>query len=417
MSHGHAPAAAETTPHPHWRVHLTLIVVLQAAAFFAISFNQGYLPFYLREDLNVSDPEELKFLVGVTASASPLMIMVFNPIWGMMADRFGQKPMLVRAMIGTGICMALPAVITEPWQFVVTRFLLGIFTGINAATMGVVSQLVPRDRLAGALGWIQTTRFIGMTSGPAVGGFIGDLMGYRNAYLFGAAVSIGLGLIAWAVLPRTPVVARSGPRMGFVDRIRYVGTQRQIVLLLVFIFLAQLVDFLTLPYLPVLVDDVATSHENIATVAGLVVSAGSISMGLAGVVMGRVADRWGFVRPLIAACLVGCGLQVLFALARSPEQLFALRFAMGFAYGGLLPLATAATGLWTDPRHRGLVFGVVSSAAPASGVVGPLIGSAVATPFGVRAPFLASAVLLIVAAIFTARSLREPPRAEPPSSA
>jgi DHA1 family multidrug resistance protein-like MFS transporter len=413
-----APSAtAESADLRRWRLHLSLIVVLRATSFFALGFNSGFLPYYIQQDLHVDDPSAVKFLVGVTASASPLMIMICNPFWGVLADRLGQKPMLLRAMVGTGICLALPAFIDQPWEFVVSRLLLGVFTGINAATMGMVSMLVPRERLATSLGWIQTTRYIGMSSGPAVGGFLADRIGFDNTYLLAAAISIGMGAIAWIALPGASGESKSGPTMSMVDRFRYIGTQKQILLLLVFIFLVQLIDFVVVPYIPLVVEAVATNRDHLATISGLVVSAGSLSISLAGVMMGRVAGRWGYVRPMIVACVGGCACQCLFAVAQSPEQLFALRFLMGLAYGSLLPLATAATGLWTPGQHRGLVFGVVSTANPAAGVAGPLVGTLFAAPLGSRAPFFAAGLLLVGAATLAWRSLTEPPKVDSPARA
>jgi hypothetical protein len=57
---------------------------------------------------------------------------------------------------------------------------------------------------------------------------------------------------------------------------------------------------------------------------------------------------------------------------------------------------------------------VVSSANPAAGVAGPLVGSAFAAPLGARAPFFAAGLLLVGAATLAWRALTEPPKADNP---
>src|SRR5512147_326141 len=85
-----------------WQQNLYTIVVAQTVAMIGFGIAQPFLPFYL-QDLGVSSVDEVAFWVGLISSMQPICMAISAPIWGVLADRYGRKPMLVRAMIGGGI--------------------------------------------------------------------------------------------------------------------------------------------------------------------------------------------------------------------------------------------------------------------------------------------------------------------------
>lgn len=391
-----------------WRLHLLLVLIAQGVTFVALFFNQAFTPFYLEQDLGVSDPDSLKWWVGVTAAVGPALLVIFNPFWGAIADRIGQKPMLLRALVGSGVFMLIPAIATTPWEFLGTRLGMGVFSGVSAATIGLVSMLVPRDRMASSLGLVQTARIIGVTVGPALGGFMADFVGYRGAFLVAGAVTMGLSAVVFVFLPNPPTVARHGQATGLVERFKFVASQPGLLALMLFSVLLQSSDLVVVPYLPVLVDTIVDDRRNVASLSGVILSAGALSLGIAGLLTGQLVQRAGYVKPILVACALGAVLQFAAALAIEPGQLIATRVFLGLAFGVLLALSMALIGLTTPPEHRGLVFGLASASAPASALVGPLLGSFVAVMFGVRAPFFVASALLGLAGILAWRTIREP---------
>ena len=81
---------------------LFLVIVAQSITFLSLSFAQGFLPFYLTKELGVGDNESLALWIGATSAVGPLMVVLWSPLWGVLSDRFGQKPMMVRALVGSG---------------------------------------------------------------------------------------------------------------------------------------------------------------------------------------------------------------------------------------------------------------------------------------------------------------------------
>jgi DHA1 family multidrug resistance protein-like MFS transporter len=387
---------------------LFLVIVAQSITFLSLSFAQGFLPFYLTQDLGVEDDESLALWIGATSAVGPLMVVLWSPLWGVLSDRFGQKPMMVRALVGSGLLLALNAAAQDPWQFLVIRTLSGIATGVNAPTIGLISVLVPRERLGRSLSWAQTGRVIGMSIGPVAGGVAGDLVGFRAAFLIAGAIALAASALLIIFVPNPQAGERRRQSGGLLDGFKYVGANPQLTLGISLIFLGQVGDALVTPFIPVRIRDMAIDRANLASLAGLVVSAGAFSTAFGGVLAARWAESVGFVLPLTLAAIGGAILQFAQAYADTPEMLFVLRLAMGLVYGGTLPLLNAIAGVQVPADRRGVVFGVTTSANAGSNLIGPLIGSALFTYFDFRAPWVAGAGVMLLSAVLIKRGIREP---------
>ena len=387
---------------------LFLVIVAQSITFLSLSFAQGFLPFYLTQDLGVPDGEPLALWIGATSAVGPLMVVLWSPLWGVLSDRFGQKPMMVRALVGSGLLLAMNALAQDPWQFLVIRVLSGIATGVNAPTIGLISVLVPRERLGRSLGWAQTGRVIGMSIGPVMGGVAGDLVGFRGAFLVAGVIALCASALLIVYVPNPQAGERRRPASGLLDGFKYVGSNRQLTLAIALIYLGQLGDSLVTPFIPIRIRDLAMDRTNIASLAGLVVSAGAFSTAFGGVFAARWSERVGYVLPLTLAAIGGSILQFAQAFANSVEMLFGLRLLMGLVFGGTLPLLNAIAGVQVPSDRRGVVFGVTTSANAGSNLTGPLIGSALFTLFSYRAPWIAGAGVLMLTAVLIKRGIREP---------
>ena len=85
-----------------WKKNLYSLWIAQFTAAVGLSMVIPFLPLYLKE-LGVTDPDTVKIWSGVLFSA-PFMVSAFlQPFWGVMSDRYGRKPMVVRAMIALAV--------------------------------------------------------------------------------------------------------------------------------------------------------------------------------------------------------------------------------------------------------------------------------------------------------------------------
>ncbi len=174
-----------------WQRTLYTIVLAETAAMIGFGIAQPFLPFYLQE-LGVHSVGDVAFWVGLISSAQPICMALSAPIWGVLSDRFGRKPMLARAMIGGGIALGLSAMATSAPQLATFRILEGILAGTVAAATTLVAVTTPREHTGYGLGLLQTAIFTGSFLGPLLGGIIGSTLGYRAAFLVaGSADRLG----------------------------------------------------------------------------------------------------------------------------------------------------------------------------------------------------------------------------------
>ncbi|HEV2121511.1 MAG TPA: MFS transporter, partial [Chloroflexota bacterium] len=100
-----APGEAEERDFG-WRrsqLGMTLVVFI---AFFGFNFVMPILPLYVRF-LGVTDVAEAALVSGLMLAISPLMASIFSPLWGLVADRYGRKRMVQRAMLVMAVSCVL----------------------------------------------------------------------------------------------------------------------------------------------------------------------------------------------------------------------------------------------------------------------------------------------------------------------
>ena len=132
--------------------------------------------------------------------------------------------------------------------------------------------------------------------------------------------------------------------------------------------------------------------------AGAAMSAGAFAAMLAAPTIGRLADRHGHWRVVAGGFAAAGAAADPAGLRQAPWQLVALRFLMGLALAGLMPAITALIRRSAPDAAIGRILGFSQSAQYFGQIAGPFAGAAVASRFGMRAVFLATAAAMLAAA-------------------
>ncbi|MEI6044834.1 MAG: MFS transporter [Chloroflexota bacterium] len=85
------------TKRENWEQALYASFIAQALCILGISASFPFIPLFLMKDLNITDPASAGLWAGVMGAISSLLMAVFAPIWGIVADRYGRKMMVLRA--------------------------------------------------------------------------------------------------------------------------------------------------------------------------------------------------------------------------------------------------------------------------------------------------------------------------------
>src|SRR5258706_11690328 len=158
---------------------------------------------------------------------------IASPIWGVLGDKFGRKPMLIRSMVGGAVFVGLMFLAQTPTQLVILRFLQGATSGTVAAATALVAAETPRPRVGWALGVLTSSVALGGAIGPVIGGFAGAAIGLRLVFL-GGGILLMLSMIPVLFIVRESERRRSeGPRTSALATIRQQpGTMRALAVLI-----------------------------------------------------------------------------------------------------------------------------------------------------------------------------------------
>ena len=102
-------------------------------------FGLPFLPMYVQA-LGVTDRAQVAVWSGVISGSAALTMAVLAPIWGVLADRYGRKPMLVRAMIGGAFAVGAMGFVGNVWQLLGLRLIQGGVTGSQAAGAALICK-------------------------------------------------------------------------------------------------------------------------------------------------------------------------------------------------------------------------------------------------------------------------------------
>ncbi|XP_061954674.1 protein ZINC INDUCED FACILITATOR 1-like isoform X3 [Populus nigra] len=93
-------------------------------------------------------------------------------LWGMIADRYGRKPVIIFGTVSVVIFNTLFGLSTSFWMAISTRFLLGSLCGILGPMRAYASEVCRKEYQALGMSIISTSWGIGLVIGPALGGFL-----------------------------------------------------------------------------------------------------------------------------------------------------------------------------------------------------------------------------------------------------
>jgi MFS transporter, AAHS family, 4-hydroxybenzoate transporter len=131
---------------------------------------------------------------------------------------------------------------------------------------------------------------------------------------------------------------------------------------------------------------------------GPIFSAGLLGAMIGALSFGPLGDRFGRKQVLIAATLIFGVFTLATPLARSYEQLLAVRFAAGIGLGGATPCFIALASEYAPSRRRAMIASLIWAAFPLGGSVGGFANSYILANFGWQTIFLIGGILPIAVA-------------------
>lgn len=383
-----------------WKRNLYAITIAQAIAIIAFSLREPILPFFLK-DLGADTTEAATRWNGLVASVGGFTMAFTAPIWGIIGDRHGRKPMLLRSMIAASITIFLMGFATAPWHIVMLRLIEGAFTGTVTASTALVATSAPKERLGYNLGMVQTAVFAGAAFGPAMGGIAAEQIGYRPVFYLASVMMVLATIVVIFFVQEIFTKPLPMPKSDKSRRENWSWMLTGIMIsMLTTLFALRFVGQGIRPVMPLYLQDLGGfSNDRAAALSGWMFAVLGVTSACSAVILGKRGDRVGHRNTLIV-CVLGAGLLYFpMALATHPWQLIVLQGLFGIAAGGMIPAANAIIANATPPEHRGFTFGLTNTAGSIGAAFGPLVLSSMIAPtFGFPTAFLTVGVLMAMLA-------------------
>ena len=356
------------------------------------------------EELGVG-PGLVEYYAGLAVSTNALAAALMAPIWGSLADRYGRKPMMVRAAFAMIFTMGGMAFVPNVFWLLVLRVLNGIFTGYIPNATALIASQVPKDKTGYALGTLSTGAVAGNLIGPTLGGVLAEMFGVHTVFLL-------VGLLYAIVVILTVFYIREDfvpIKKSDVLPVKEVFAQVKDRKILAGLFVTSMVIIAAaqavVPILTLYVRHLGQT-DNLLFVAGFIISLpGMASLATSGY-LGKLGDRIGNHRLLLMALTYSLLINVFCVFAENPFQLGLLRFLYGFGTGALLPSVNSLLTKLTPKEGISRIFAYNQLFNNLGSVVGPMMGSAVAAQMGYDWVFYLSSGLVLFNLIWSLTNFR-----------
>jgi MFS transporter, DHA1 family, multidrug resistance protein len=398
------PRGPRLGPLQPWQRNQYAVVASVGLAFFAFELSNPFIPLYVRQ-LGVADLAEAAFWAGLISGVTPLLAALMGPIWGTVADRYGRKSMVLRALVCIGVAQFLTGFVPNVYWLLAVRVGMGVFAGFTSMSLALAISVSPRERMSQTIARMQAAQIAPAAIGPLIGGPLADLLGQRATFMITGALLLVPVLLISRVLKEQPEAPPSGaapqktPARGgsLLGLMALPGFAAAIAVL----FLARFTERAIQPIVPLYLIELGTPAALLATITGVAVSGGAIAATLSSLLYGRWA-RPETIRRVLMLALAGAAVAAsLFVLARGWPEVIGLRLLLGLLAGGTISLAYTLGARLAPPERAATTMALLASWGMLGNAAAPMVSGMVGQ-LSLRAVFVTTAAAYLVAAALVA---------------
>ncbi|MGE5605431.1 MAG: MFS transporter [Bacteroidota bacterium] len=357
------------------------LLILSSTLFLAtFSWEQvaPFLPLFLK-DLGVTS--DLPFWSGLLFTLQFSASALMGPFWGKMADKYGRKPMAMRA----GLCLSLVyfgmSVCQNYSQLVVLRILNGILTGFIPGSIALIASNTPQNESGRYVSIAYTFRSAGTVVGPALGGLLAALTGYRGSMLVsGTLVFIAFLMVTFFVEEREK--PQISVKTSIWQDCQSVFKMPVMVTIMSVEFINAMVMSAFNPILALHLQKIAPNAAKI--LSGFTYSLPGLALFLTAYIWGRIGEKISYARTILIG-LTGMGLSAILLGTVANIWLFgALYFIFGIFAAAITPSSAALTATKVDSDFRGRAFAMQQTARTLGLFIAPVTSGLIGNYFGLN---------------------------------
>jgi multidrug resistance protein len=360
--------------------------------------------------------------LGATATMIGLLVSIFaaaqllsSPFWGRLSDRYGRRPLLIAGLLISAVSFGWFGFATSIWMLFAFRFIQGVGGGTVGVVQAYVSDAVPPEERAKALGWITAATSAGVMIGPLIGSYATRL-GASGPGFVAAGLCIANAISAYLWLPeprrRDAAPKSAAPRRSLRKSIGEVLREpTSPVASLIWVYAVGMMAFMAMNGILALylAKKFGVTKESIGWFYTYV---GSISLVMRALLLGPMVRRFGEVGVMkLGAAALAIGLAAIPFAPSIPVLAVAVLFVpVGTAL--LFPATTALVSRTAPEGETGQVMGVQQAFGGVARMLGPIWAGKAFDVLGPQAPFWMAAALMLGVGGLTHR-VDEPQKSPP----
>ncbi|PWI43048.1 MFS transporter [Streptomyces sp. ICBB 8177] len=306
---------------------------------------------------------------GLMMTMPGFLAAVSAPTLTVATARVDRRVMLCAFMGLLALANFLAALAPGYWLVLVSRVMVGItIGGFWSIGAGLAERFVPAASVARATSVIFSAVPLGSVLGVPVGTLIGNVAGWRTAFLVMGVFTVAVLAAILAVVPALP--PRQTTRLS-VLRGMLRGVNTRFALLLT--FLVVIAHFGTYTYVSPFLQEVTHVSPGMITVFLLVYGAAGIAGNFAG---GAVVARRPHLVLATAAAMLAAATLLLPVLGRWDAGAIALLIVWGVAYGAV-PVCSQTWFVKSAPEHPEAASVLFTASFQATISIGALVGGVI----------------------------------------
>lgn len=378
-----------------WQAQVRLLWWCQLIAVAAMEMSEPFWPLFLRQ-LQTIDQQALAIWSALIYGAPLLVAGIAAPVWGRLGDRFGHKPMVLRAMLGLLLTQTLLYFSGSLWEVLLYRLLQGALAGIITAALCFAAAIAPAEQRSSVVGKLTSATAAGAILGPVVGGALVQWLDYRAVFLSAAAICLILTLLlTWQLEQdsghrpqQAPVANANTPAQ---DNGAVLG------LLLLVILLLQTAKAMPNTFFALFAEQ---QFHATPMLTGLLFSAAGVGMMVSASRWGRLFDRLTIVTGMVLLSVIAlaAALCYLAHLYAGWWPLLTIRFGWGICLGAMLPMVQATMIRLANSRHNGHLIGTAQGATRFGNLFGVVCGALLMSQWSYAGGFLGAGFAYLLAA-------------------
>eukprot|EP01125_Pyxidicula_operculata_P014262 TRINITY_DN4749_c0_g1_i1.p1 TRINITY_DN4749_c0_g1~~TRINITY_DN4749_c0_g1_i1.p1 ORF type:complete len:483 (+),score=98.83 TRINITY_DN4749_c0_g1_i1:39-1487(+) len=160
----------EPTPLPKGKIFVLSIVYLGEA--FAVSMIYPFLQ-EMVADFHISEGD-IGYYAGLIAASYNITQCVSSYFWGMLADKWGRKPVLLYSLMATALCSFLFGWSNSLWFAIGTRGLFGLLNAAAGVCRTYLEEILDDSNRARGFSFNGMSWGVGIALGPLIGGLLSN---------------------------------------------------------------------------------------------------------------------------------------------------------------------------------------------------------------------------------------------------